>query len=67
MNDNFDQAFEALKTYDWGQEPKLVAPIEEAIIASEGNAAQRRELETRLAAVLQSDVPYDAKQYTGRS
>jgi HEAT repeat protein len=66
MNANLDQAFEALKTYDWGQERKLVEPIEAAIVASEGNAAQRREIETRLLAVLQGDAPYDAKQYVCR-
>lgn len=70
MNDTFDQdldrAFESLKTYDWGQEQKLVEPIEAAIVASEGDAAKRREIETRLVAVLESDAPFDAKQYVCR-
>jgi HEAT repeat protein len=66
MNQNLDQAFAALKTYQWGQQPKLVEPIEAAIIASEGKAAQRGEIAARLAAVLESDAPHDAKQYACR-
>jgi len=61
-----DKAFEALKTYDWGQERKLVQPIEQAIIDADDDIAQRREIEARLAAVLESDAPYDAKQYACR-
>ena len=66
MNDQLDQAFEALNTYDWGQDTKLLQPIEAAIIASHGNDPERKQLETRLAAVLGSDAPYDAKQYACR-
>ena len=28
-----DQAFEALKTYDWGTDPNALKPIDEAVIA----------------------------------
>jgi HEAT repeat protein len=61
-----DQAFEALKAYDWGQDKAVLNPIEEAVVASYGDAGQRKELETRLAAVLKTDVPLDAKQYVCR-
>jgi hypothetical protein len=61
-----DQAFEALKTYTWGQDRKLVKPIDDAAIATRGDAAARKELEARLAAVLTTGAPYDAKQYVCR-
>ena len=56
-----DQAFEALKTYDWGVDPKVVRPIDEAINSTHGDAKARAQLEKRLAAVLSSDVPKAAK------
>jgi hypothetical protein len=61
-----DKAFEALKTYDWGQNRKVLNPIDEAVVATHGDAAKRKELETRLAAVLDTDVSYDAKQFVCR-
>lgn len=61
-----DQAFEALKTYDWGQDKGPLQPIEDAVVATHGDAVARAELEQRLAAVLATDVPYDAKQYVCR-
>lgn len=57
-----DKAFEALKTYDWGQDPKVLAPIDEAIVASHGDAAKRKELEEKLAAALKDELSRDAKQ-----
>jgi HEAT repeat protein len=61
-----DKAFDALKTYDWGKERKDLNPIDDAAIASRGDAAARKELETRLAAVLKTDVTRDAKDYVCR-
>ncbi|HYW81159.1 MAG TPA: HEAT repeat domain-containing protein [Thermoguttaceae bacterium] len=61
-----DQAFEALKTYDWGQDRNLVEPIREAVVASADNADERKALETRLADVLKTDVSYDSKQFVCR-
>ncbi|UCF34016.1 MAG: HEAT repeat domain-containing protein [Phycisphaerales bacterium] len=61
-----DKAFEALKTYHWGQDRKLVKPIDDAVIATRGDAAARKKLEARLAAVLTTNAPYDAKQYVCR-
>lgn len=61
-----DDAFEALKTYDWGTDVKILVPIDEAVVATQGDAAARKELETRLAAVLATDVSRDAKDYVCR-
>src|SRR5262245_19203600 len=57
-----DQALEALKKYDWGQDPKVLRPIDEAIVASHGDAAKRKELEEKLAGALKSELSLDAKQ-----
>ncbi len=56
-----DQALEALKTYDWGVDPKVLRPINEAIVATHGDANARKDLEKQLAAVLTTDVPIAAK------
>ena len=61
-----DQAFEALKTYDWGTDPKVLSPIDEAMVATRGDAAARKELEARLVAVLKTDVSRDAKDFVCR-
>ena len=61
-----DQAFEALKTYDWGADPKILNPINEAMLATRGDAAARKELEARLVAVLKTDVSRDAKDFVCR-
>ena len=47
-----DKAFEALKTFNWGPDRKLLVAIDEAVPATHGDAAARKALETRLAAVL---------------
>jgi HEAT repeat protein len=62
----FEQAFEALKTYNWGQDTKVLQPIRDAVVASYGNSDERKSLEERLAAVLETDVSYDAKQFVCR-
>src|SRR6185503_11166877 len=61
-----DQAFEALKSYDWGTDRNLLNPIDEAVIAVHGNDAASKELETRLAAVLKTAVSRDAKDFVCR-
>lgn len=61
-----DQAFETLKTLDWGTDIGPLAAIDAAINASHGDAAARKELETRLAEVLTSNVSRDAKDYVCR-
>ncbi len=62
-----DNAFEALKTYDWGTDRNTLNPIDEAVIATQGDAAGRKELETRLLAVLQSDASRSAKDFVCRT
>lgn len=61
-----DKAFEALKTYDWGQDPKVLSPIDEAIVATHGDAAKRKGLEEKLAAALKTELSLDAKQVVCR-
>lgn len=61
-----DKAFEALKTYDWGNDRNLLKPIDDAVVASHKDAAARKALETRLAAVLKTDAPRAAKDYVCR-
>lgn len=56
-----DQAFEALKTFDWGADRKLLAPIDEAVVAAHGDLAARKDLESRMAAALKSDISRSAK------
>jgi HEAT repeat protein len=61
-----DKAFEALKTYDWGQDRSVLKPIDDAVVASHKDAAARKELEKRLAAVLSTDVSQAAKDFVCR-
>jgi hypothetical protein len=61
-----DQAFDALKSYDWGVDPKVLKPIEEAVVSTHGNGAARKELEARLCGVLSTNVSRDAKDYVCR-
>jgi HEAT repeat protein len=61
-----DQAFDALKSYDWGADPKTLAPIDDAVRSTHDDAAARLDLENRLAAVLATDVSRDAKDYVCR-
>ena len=67
MNETLDKAFDALKTYDWGMDPNILKPIDEAIIATHTDAAARNELEARLIAVLKTEVPRDAKDAVCRA
>lgn len=59
-------AFEALKTYDWGTDRAVLAPIDEAVISTRDDEGARRELEATLAAVLGTNVSRDAKDYVCR-
>ena len=61
-----DAAFEALKTYDWGADRKVLDPLEDAVVASHGNAEARAALETQLAAVLETNASRDAKDVVCR-
>jgi HEAT repeat protein len=61
-----DDAFEALKKYDWGTDRAPVAPIENAVTAAHGNAQAREDVEKRLVAALASDISRDAKDFVCR-
>jgi HEAT repeat protein len=65
-----DKAFDDLKTFDWGVDfgkyRQLLGPIEDAVPATHGDAAARKELETRLAAVLPTGASRAAKDFVGR-
>ena len=60
------RAFEALKTFDWGADRKLLVPLEEAVVASLDDAEARAALEARLVAVLEADAPRAAKDVVCR-
>ena len=61
-----DQAFQDLKTYDWGIDPKKLSAIDEAIVASHGNSGRRGELEQKLTRTLAEGVPQAATDYICR-
>ena len=61
-----DEAFEALKKYDWGTDRAPVAPIDDAVAATHGKADARARSGNRLLAALKSDISRDAKDYVCR-
>ena len=61
-----DQAFEALKTYDYGMDRHVLDPIEEAVVTTRNDPAARKDLESKLIAVLQSTAPRDARDFACR-
>jgi HEAT repeat protein len=61
-----EQAFESLKTYDWGMDRHLLDPIDEAVVKTHSDPAARKQLESQLLAVLQSNAPRDAKDFVCR-
>ena len=67
MSEKLDKAIEALKTYDWGVDPNVIRPIDEAIVTTHTDAAARKDLETRLIAVLKTDAPRAAKDAVCRA
>lgn len=66
MTAELDKAFETLKTYDWGMDGNPLNPIDDAIVASHGNADATKALESRLADVLKTKAPRDAKDFVCR-
>jgi HEAT repeat protein len=64
--ESVDKAFEALKTFEWGADRKALSAIDDAVPATHGDAAARKELETRLAAVLGSGLSRAAKDFAAR-
>jgi HEAT repeat protein len=61
-----DKSFEVLKTFDWGTNYDEILAIDDAVIATHGNAAARKDLETRLTAVLLTKASRPAKDFTCR-
>jgi len=56
-----DQAFDALKTYDWGMDRNVLNSLDEAVVGTRSDPAARKDLESRLLAVLRTNAPRDAK------
>jgi hypothetical protein len=61
-----DQAFEALKKYDWGTPISEVSAIDDAVAVAHTDAAVRQDVERRLIAALSTDISRDAKDYCCR-
>lgn len=61
-----EQAFEALKTYDYGVDRHVLDPIDAAAVTTRDNPSARNELEKQLLAVLPSSAPRDAKDFVCR-
>jgi HEAT repeat protein len=61
-----DEAFCHLETYTWSQSREPLNVIEAAIQSSAGDPSARKQLESRLAAVLRTGAPFPAKQYACR-
>lgn len=61
-----DQALTALKTLDWGADLKPLKPIDDAINSSHGDVSARKDLETKLAALLSTDTSRSAKDFICR-
>lgn len=67
MNEILNPAFDALKTYDWGVDPKVLQPIDDAIVATRTDAVARKDLEARLIAALTSAGSRAAKDMVCRA
>jgi HEAT repeat protein len=61
-----ENAFNALKTYDWGSEPGQLQEIRDAVVTTHGDAAARGQLESQLAAALQAGLPRAAQDFICR-
>ena len=61
------EAFDVLKTYDWGSDRKALNPIDEAVVATRGDEAARAELEKKLLAALTGETSRSAKDYICRT
>jgi hypothetical protein len=61
-----DNAFNTLKTYDWGADREALKPIDQAIIATQGDAAARQVLEKRLVDALAGGISRSAQDYVCR-
>jgi len=61
-----DNAFNTLKTYDWGADREALKPIDQAIIATQGDAMARKAMERRLVDALAGGLARSAQDYVCR-
>jgi HEAT repeat protein len=61
-----DNAFNTLKTYDWGADRAVLNPIDQAIIASQSDPAAKKALEKRLVDALAGGLSRSAQDYVCR-
>jgi hypothetical protein len=61
-----DDAFNVLKTYDWGIDRANLNPIDQAIIATQKDARTRKALEKRLVDALAGGLSRSAQDYVCR-
>ena len=61
-----DEAFATLKTYDWGADRATLNPIDQAIIATHGDAAARQALEKRFVDALAGGLSRSAQDFVCR-
>ena len=61
-----DKALETLKTYDWGADREVLKPIDQAIIATQDDAAARKSLEKSLVNALAGGISRSAQDYVCR-
>jgi len=62
-----DKAFETLNSYDWGADRNTLNPIDEAVIATQGDADARKQLEKRLLDALEGGVSRSAQDFVLRT
>ena len=60
------ESLEQLQQYTWGDDPKTLKPIDDAIIASHGDVEKRKQIEDALIGVLKSDASRNGKDYVCR-
>jgi len=61
-----ETALKTLKTYDWGADPAILKPIDEAIVATHDNPAARQALEKGLVDALAGGISRSAQDYVCR-
>jgi HEAT repeat protein len=61
-----DNAFNTLKTYDWGADRNLLNPIDQAIIATQADPAARKAIEKRLVDALAGGLSRSVQDYVCR-
>ncbi|MBW8040812.1 MAG: hypothetical protein FVQ85_12520 [Planctomycetes bacterium] len=61
-----DEAIEKLMTHKFGQNNQVLNYLRESALRSHADPALRKKLNEGLALILESDAPYDAKQFASR-